>query len=296
MSRPVNLDATADAGDPQAAAWDAAESLRQDPEVEKWLNQAIARPAKRRARRRAATAALAVALAVGGYHLSPYAREWWGAGEQVFVASQETPSRVTLGDGSVIVIDRGAKVTVSFSDKHRNLSLDKGHVYFTVAHDPSRPFAVRAGGLTVTAVGTAFDIRTGRNETDVALIEGHVRVAASGRDTPPVLLQPDTRLRANGDGWSVAPIDLTRHRAWALGRHVFLGETLAQAAGEMNQYAATKIIVDPALASLPVRGVFAFGDTARFAESIADLHGVGVETVDGWKVLKPTGKIIQKPE
>ncbi|PZU06065.1 FecR family protein [Sphingomonas sp.] len=83
---------------------------------------------------------------------------------------------VRLGDGSVIELDEGSELSTNFGATRRELRLERGRVRFEVAHE-SRPFIVFAGGGSVTARGTVFDVILGTDRrVTVRLLQGAVDV------------------------------------------------------------------------------------------------------------------------
>jgi transmembrane sensor len=84
----------------------------------------------------------------------------------------------TLSDSSVLHLDADSKVRVAFSKTARELRLERGQAMFEVAHEPARPFDVSAGGATVTAVGTIFDVDLVGKAVEVRVFRGAVKVAS----------------------------------------------------------------------------------------------------------------------
>lgn len=83
----------------------------------------------------------------------------------------------TLPDGTVLDLNRGAHVVVQFSPAERRVLLVQGEAQFAVAKNPARPFVVRAGGVDVRAVGTAFNVKLAGEKIEVLVTEGTVRVS-----------------------------------------------------------------------------------------------------------------------
>lgn len=81
-----------------------------------------------------------------------------------------------LPDGSVIELNRGAVVTEHYTTGERRVRLERGEAHFKVAKDSARPFYVEAGGVSVRAVGTAFNIRLDSASVEVLVTEGLVGV------------------------------------------------------------------------------------------------------------------------
>ena len=84
--------------------------------------------------------------------------------------------RFELTDGSHVELAGDSKLRVVLSASIRSIDLMQGEAYFQVAHDKGRPFIVRAGSWHVTAVGTAFNVRTAADRVVVAVEEGVVVV------------------------------------------------------------------------------------------------------------------------
>jgi transmembrane sensor len=110
-----------------------------------------------------------------------------------------------LPDGSVLDLNRGAHVVVQFSATERRVLLVQGEAQFAVAKNSARPFVVRAGGVDVRAVGTAFNVKLSGPNLEVLVTEGIVQLSqqtAAGQ----------SRTAANGDSTdglpSAAPIVL----------------------------------------------------------------------------------------
>ena len=81
-------------------------------------------------------------------------------------------------------LNEGALHSVLFTDTERRVRLERGEAFFQVTKDPRRPFVVEVGGVTVRAIGTAFNVRLGGGELDVLVAEGKVEVASTGPAQP----------------------------------------------------------------------------------------------------------------
>lgn len=86
---------------------------------------------------------------------------------------------LTLADGSSIEMQSGSLVSVKQNfTENRNVSVEKGNVYFEVKKDALHPFSVLASGIRTTALGTAFWIKNNlqANTIEVTMTEGKVSV------------------------------------------------------------------------------------------------------------------------
>lgn len=85
--------------------------------------------------------------------------------------------QVSLEDGTALILMPGSelKYQLPFADNERLFTLT-GKAFFDVAHDTKRPFRVKSGGLTTTALGTSFWVEAMKdsNHVQVQLISGKV--------------------------------------------------------------------------------------------------------------------------
>lgn len=83
---------------------------------------------------------------------------------------------VTLQDGSTVQLNSSSAIAVEFTPERRLVGLLRGQAYFQVAHAPERPFSVDVGQSRVTALGTAFDVRSSETGLQVTVTENAVMV------------------------------------------------------------------------------------------------------------------------
>ncbi|AXB75886.1 FecR domain-containing protein [Novosphingobium sp. P6W] len=187
-----------------------------------------------------------------------------------------------LGDGSRVTLDSDSRVRVALSAQRRDLALLRGRARFFVAHEP-RPFVVAAGGGSVLARGTVFDVALrGEAGASVDLIEGLVDVRQPRADGAPAGSPRDesevTRLTA-GHGLAIgaprglplravpsAPID------WTSDLRAFQEVPLRDLLAEANRYTDKPLVLaDPALGDLRVSGTFRVREPVRLAGNLAEL-------------------------
>lgn len=100
--------------------------------------------------------------------------------DEVLLASKVENSMVKLSDGSIVVMERGSKLTIlaAFNKKHNREVELEGKAFFDIAHNPSKPFVIYSGKVRTTVLGTAFDITAipGAQTVKVNVIRGLVEV------------------------------------------------------------------------------------------------------------------------
>lgn len=83
-----------------------------------------------------------------------------------------------LPDGSELTLNKNAEISYAANfNKHRSVRLNKGEVFFNVAHDKMKPFVIDIDKVSVTVVGTSFNIKKSGGLTEVIVESGIVRVA-----------------------------------------------------------------------------------------------------------------------
>jgi transmembrane sensor len=194
------------------------------------------------------------------------------AGTTVYRTSSDERSRVTLTDGSVVTLDAGTRIAVRLEKSRRHVTLLGGHALFEVAKDKRRPFVVKAGDRTITALGTVFDVRLSPTELRVTLAEGAVAVrpARPGRGAVQRILKPSQQFveRTGAASQVLQFVNTEKELNWADGRIFFDDEPLASAVEQMNRYSHLKIVVDPAVAGVRINGMFRTSNQQGFLQAL----------------------------
>lgn len=170
-----------------------------------------------------------------------------------YAAPEHASARLTLADGSHVVLSPGGRLTTRFTRGARQVMLETGDGFFEVTHDKSRPFAVAASGRTLTVLGTRFNVAGGDRLT-VSLVEGSLRVSQPGAAN--VLLHPGQRyVGGSGIGGAAQPGDVRNDAAWTDGRVVLADVSLADAAERLSRASGRRVeLTDPDLGRLRVSG------------------------------------------
>lgn len=214
----------------------------------------------------AIAATLAAVMVVVPAIQAPVAATSWqtGAGERRTVA---------FADGAEATLAPSTRL----SSQGGRLTLD-GTAFFTIRHDPARPVTIVAQGVTVSDVGTRFEMAADRNSVRVAVAEGEVAVAPKGRAAVP-LVAGHRLLVAGGnvEAGVAAPNDVA---SWRGGRLVYDRVPLALVAADIARYAGGRVTVDPRDRNRRFSGAMAIGDRVTMARSLAVLMGLDTR-VDG---------------
>lgn len=185
-----------------------------------------------------------------------------------------------MPDGSSISLNTDTTLTVEFSENERLVVLEKGEASFSVAHDASRPFRVKAGERTVQAVGTVFDVRRqeGRH-VRVTVTEGVVKVINQADSSREDLLVRAGQLADISDAASrverVDPSRLDAAQAWQRGVLIYEGETLEDVVADVSRYTDVRFrIEDDSIRQRRVGGVFRTGDVEGLLLALRESFGI----------------------
>jgi transmembrane sensor len=182
------------------------------------------------------------------------------------------PVKRVLPDGSIAQLQNGASLVAEFGDQIRRVILRDGAADFHVSKDRFRPFVVRAGGVEVQAVGTAFSVSREKLTISVAVTEGRVSVAKSSTDSS----RPET-LALVQPGTSVAVLD-------------FHDTPLGEAVAVVNQRAAVRLVIrDVSLAGLKISRTILADDIDSLLRHLREEFYVQAERRGNEISLRKTG-------
>lgn len=101
---------------------------------------------------------------------------WPGNQAVQTVSSNNRIINDTLPDGTLVTLNTHSTLTHPKKFNHRNVQL-QGEAFFQVATDKEHPFQLAANGVTITVLGTAFNVLTDSMATQISVESGRVRVA-----------------------------------------------------------------------------------------------------------------------
>ncbi len=208
---------------------------------------------------------------------------------------------IDLADGSYMKLNTNSKVRVDYNDKFRDIFLERGEVHFEVNKDPLRPFVVHVGYGSVTAVGTAFNIRYRGELIGVTVTDGVVEVNTAAAEklpdrigviaveeelTAPTKASVKAGQKVEFDRIirfveNVEPEEMDRDLAWQRGMLIFNGDSLEDAVTEITRYTNTKIIInDEAIRRVQIGGYFRTGEIESMLRAFETSFGIAVERVN----------------
>ncbi|MDR2564083.1 MAG: DUF4974 domain-containing protein [Prevotellaceae bacterium] len=185
-----------------------------------------------------------------GYHFSENEK----SGNKSITTSSSVPVSIGTGaghktelrlpDGTLVWLNSASSLQYddSYNQKERIVCL-QGEAYFEVGKDTTRPFIVRAGSLSVEAVGTGFNVKAYPDDNYIVttLMEGGLRVSDSCRSE---LLSPNERLTFRKIERSFTKdvlLDAEQGVSWRDNQLVFLQESMEDIAKTLERMYGVQI-------------------------------------------------------
>ncbi len=209
---------------------------------------------------------------------------------ETIVAAKGSKSRLLLPDGSKVWLNSNSKLVFDrrFGGKLREVTLD-GEAFFDVVKDKKRPFIVHTTAIDIRVLGTAFNVKSYKddNTIETTLIHGLVEVTDKTKpEAPKIILRPSEKLVFSKAGSVDAPdpgtpprnekavttgksaatvLNLPDHisepdrieTAWVHNRLIFEGDTFRELAAKMERWYNVRFSFENEnLANYRLRGVF----------------------------------------
>jgi transmembrane sensor len=241
-------------------------------------DSSLATPRARRPQRRSFWVTVAAGLAAIVVFL------FWSDGEHVsperYATGHGEMRSWRLSDNSTLRLNTDSAVTARYTHSQRLIEIERGEALFEVAPESARPFRVVADATSVSALGTTFSVYRQKGSTLVTVVQGLVGVSTEMAGSPSVHARAGEQVRVT-DGeppQPPTPVDVQRNTAWLHRQIAFEHEPLAQVTAEFNRYSPRPIdIATPALAKLPITGIFAVDDTETFLDFLRTFDRVTIQ-------------------
>jgi transmembrane sensor len=192
-----------------------------------------------------------------------------------YVTATGQQQRVSLPDGSTVLLNSGSAIVLDFGDARRVVRLIEGEAYFDVVPNPDRPFRVTGRFVDVEVTGTAFTVRATGETDNVTLQRGSVSVRPRSAHARAVKLLPRYAVAVGATGTTAVDlVDPSDVFAWLEGRIRFRDRRLGDVLDELRRYHRGIIIVaNGRLADIRVSGNYRLEDPALVVASLADAVG-----------------------
>ncbi|MBS0967197.1 FecR family protein [Acetobacter okinawensis] len=194
---------------------------------------------------------------------------------------------VVLADGSQVVMAPESAIDTDYTKGQREVRLLKGEALFTVRHDSAHPFRVIAGQLTITDVGTVFDVKAGGTVTEaVAVREGRVSVENVASHDAPVQLDAGQMFQVKAGKGVTDAIVPQEVGLWAQGFYVAHSQPVSEVVGVLSHYLRGTVLVHGHdLGAEKVSGLYKLSDARSALQTLADGQNARIWNVTPWLTI-----------
>lgn len=207
-----------------------------------------------------------------------FAIQWFMKPEVERFAATDVHLDATLSDGSTVELSPGTTMEVKMAGD-RNVELN-GEAYFAVERDEKRPFTVSVEDVTVTVLGTAFEV-SAYDTASAVLVRvrsGRVQVVA-GLDT--VILGAGERVHYDKARHFLERSLAPPAEVWGTRIIHFEGATLAQVADQLQRLFKVRIdLGNEAIARCTLTAEFENEPIGSILKIIAETFALELKEVD----------------
>jgi len=262
----------------------------------------------------AIAASVLLALTIGIYHNGLNVLPFYQGSQSTVIAKQMNyqtsigeSNTINLPDNSKMVLNTNSFVQVKYTSTARIIELQRGEIHIDVAHDPSRPLSVVAGGKVIQAVGTAFNVEVRSKLVELIVTDGKVLVAerklnsnnvdikAIAKKLPQnsMAISKGEKIDLDLTGKTVNKIvkvdavDVAASLSWRQGNLIFRGESLAEAMEEISRYTDVEFELsnDEKLRKVQVAGMFKTGDVNGLLDVLNRNFNISHQKIGSDKIL-----------
>ena len=200
-----------------------------------------------------------------------------------YVADKIHQQPVQLEDGSMVYLNKGAKITYpkTFTAENRKIIFE-GEAFFEIAHNPDKPFIITSGELEVEVLGTSFNLCTcSEGEEMILYLEsGKVRFSVvntkNGAINEQLILLPGQKGIFNKTNGTVcrSEFENQNYLAWKTGVLVFEKTPLNEVLSTIGQTYNLDIVSDKLYEGLSLTAKFDNETPESIFESLRTIYGI----------------------
>ena len=198
---------------------------------------------------------------------------------------------LTLSDGSHVTVGARTRLSAALDDRARTIHLDSGEAFFSVARDARRAFTVLTRNGSITAIGTAFNVRASGDRVIVGVTEGVVRISQQGARLELARGEQLTLGALREHVADVSPtiqkIDPREPARWRAGWLVYRHEPLREVVADLARYTDLEIDVLDSVAEFPFSGAVHRERIPEWLNGLPEIIPVVVETHGERLTIRP---------
>ena len=155
--------------------------------------------------------------------------------------------QITLPDGSRVWLNSGTYVFYPDSFEHRRQLFVSGEVYMDVAKNPDKPFRVDTRNVSISVLGTKFNVRSYTDDkyVETSLVEGSVSLALKRDGDTTISMRPGDKILVDNATDTIVHerFDCEHYTSWRDGLHTFRHKTLGGIARDLERIFDVQIVI-----------------------------------------------------
>jgi len=212
--------------------------------------------------------------------------QFWSTTPVSKSSGQETLTQ-SLPDGSSVTLNSGSQIIypAHFRGEQRLVQLN-GEGFFKITPDKTKPFIIKVKAVTVSVVGTSFNVKNVNGKTEVIVATGIVKVNSQGRQ---VLLHPGEKVIAdeNDADLVIQKNNGSLYNYYITKELVCVATPLTELVEKLNQVYSSDIrIANPQLRNLPITVTFRGESLQQVLNIVAQTFKIKVESKGSQILLK----------
>lgn len=191
-----------------------------------------------------------------------------------------------LPDGSELTLNKFSHLKFANNFKsNRSIRLDSGEVFFKVTKDKSKPFVIEINNVSVEVVGTSFNVKHLKQQTEVVVETGIVKVSLGNRE---VLLHKGEKVMIVKDDVKLDKLPVKDQLYSYYRTNLFIAEDtpLLELVAILNQAYGSNVVVDDSVKHLTIT------TTLPYRKSLSQNLNTIVKTLDNLKIKRNQNQII----
>lgn len=151
-----------------------------------------------------------------------------------------------LADGTTVWLQHGSALDYpeQFSGDQRLVTL-QGQAFFQVAKNTQKPFIINLKEAQIEVLGTAFNVKTTANQTEVVVEHGKVKFSEKSDSSNFVLLTENEKGLLSKQKLTAEQNRDPNYLSWKTGNFQFDGQTISAAIHSLNDYYGNQFQLAP---------------------------------------------------
>jgi ferric-dicitrate binding protein FerR (iron transport regulator) len=223
-----------------------------------------------------------IAISIMIISVTAYAVWYVGFNTQGNDATAET-KKLILQDGSLVWL-KGQSSLAYVENQNENIryAVLEGEALFEVAKDPSRPFLIECGDVTLRVLGTSFSVKSEPGGIQLSVLTGKVNLSYQDNPTGIDVTPNQTVVYKNGhiESHALPPVEVENLTANTHYNMQFSATTLKEVAKRIENKFNVTVTLSKEIASCRITANFTDQSLQNTLQMLSDVLGIEYQQTD----------------